>query len=202
MILQGQAGPQVLSDGTYANVRQDKQGAIAATELNPRYYENTYRGQSFSACLTAAATIGVLTATGVTFHLYNPAGSGKNLVIKAANFVPSSATFVVGGVFYAYNAQATAPTGTTALTLRSNLLTGNAASSIAQAFSAATLAAAPVAVRPFFGVPATACTDIINLKDDVAGELIVAPGGVLSIQGTVAACAVGFIGMSWDEVAV
>jgi hypothetical protein len=40
------------------------------------------------------------------------------------------------------------------------------------------------------------------VKDEVAGELIVAPGGVLSIQGNIASLATGFVGMSWDEVAI
>lgn len=202
MLLQGNQGQTGKQTGQNITAGFGEFSDVLATELQPRYYEQTFRGNKFSACLTSAATIGVLTATGVSFHLYNPAGSGKNLVLTAASFAPSSATFAVGSVFFAYNQQAAAPTGTTALTLRSNLLTGATAASVAQAFSAATLASAPVAVRPFFGAPATACTDLIAVKDDIAGELILAPGGVLSIQANVAACAVGFLGLSWDEVAI
>jgi hypothetical protein len=196
---QGQTGKQV---GQNLTVGFGEFSEQLVTELMARYYELTYRGQKFSACLTAAGTIGVLTLTGVTYHLYNPANSGKNLVIIASSFAPSSATFAVGAVFFAFNPQPSVPTATTPLAVRSNLLTGAAAASAAQVFSAATLASVPVAVRPFFGVPAVACTDLICVKDDVAGELILPPGGVLSIQANVAACAVGFLGMSWDEVAI
>jgi hypothetical protein len=204
MILQSQVGPQVNSDGIFANVRADRQGGVIVSELNPRYYENTYRGQKFSACLTAAGVIGVLAATNVSYALYNPPSSGKNLVLVAASFAGSTTVFGTGAVFFAYNPQAAAPVGTVALTIKSNLLTGNAAASVAQAFSSATLLATPIAVRPFFGAALTATvgSSMPVVKDDIGGEIIVAPGGVLSIQGSTAAVATGFVGISWDEVAV
>jgi hypothetical protein len=193
-------GPLNSADGSNPIARSDQQGAVVVSPLHAKYYEDNFRGNIFSACTTSAATIGVLTATGVSYHLYNPLASQKNLVILAANFGPTSATFAVGTVFYAFNQQTAAPTGTTPLTVRSNLLTGNPAGSVAQVFSAATLASAPVAVRPWFAAPATALTSLSNVKDEVAGEIIVAPGGVLSIQASVAACAVGHIGLSWAEI--
>jgi hypothetical protein len=185
-------------------------GDQLATELMPRYYQNTYRGQKFSACNTAAVTIGALTATNVSYALYNPPNSGKNLVIVDAGFGAGSTVFGSGAVFFAYNSQSTTPLGTTALTIKGNLLTGAAAPSVAQAYSAATLSGTPIAVRPFFGCVAAAASTVTPIsaqsvpfvKDDVAGEIIVAPGGVLSVQGSVAAVAVGFVGISWDEVAI
>src|ERR1039458_8492969 len=148
MILQGQVGPSVNSDGIFANIRQDRQGGVVLSELNPRYYENTYRGQKFSACLTAAGVIGVLAATNVSYALYNPPSSGKNLVLVAASFAGSTTVFGTGAVFFAYNPQTSAPAGTVALTIKNNLLTGNPAASVAAAYSSATLSATPTAVRP------------------------------------------------------
>jgi hypothetical protein len=204
MILQGQVGPQVNSDGIFANTRQDRQGGVVVSELNPRFYENTYRGQKFSACLTAAGVIGVLAATNVSFALYNPPNSGKNLVLVAASFAGSTTVFGTGAVFFAYSPQVTTPLTPVALTIKSNLLTGNPAASVAAAYSSATLSATPTAVRPFFGAALTATvgSSMPVAKDDISGEIIVAPGGVLSIQGSVAAVATGFVGISWDEVAV
>lgn len=201
MILQTAVGPSTNNDGTFPNARSGRAGEVIVAESNPRYYESTYRGQKFSACNTAAVTIGALSATNVSFALYNPPNSGKNLVLVAASFAASSTVFTTGPIFFAYNVQAATPAGTTALTIKSNLLTGNAAASVAQAFSTATLSGTPVAVRPFLGVLASTSLNSYD-KDDIAGELIVAPGGALSIQGNVAATAIGFIGISWDEVAI
>jgi hypothetical protein len=201
MILEGQSGPQAIQDGSVNTVRLTKDSSAGAQDTHARYQEAVYRGNVFSAANTAAVTIGVLTATGVTFHLYNPAASGKNLVVLTVSFAPSSATFVVSPVWLVVNAQATAPTGTTALVVRNNLL-GAGAAAVGQVFSAATLAAVPVPVRPFFTVPATALTSLFVCKDEVAGEIIVGPGQVLSVQGNVAATAVGFLAASWEEIPV
>lgn len=196
------AGAGPYANGTNPTARGGNEGDTIVSQLNGKYYEQTYRGNTFSACTTSAATIGVLTATGVTYHLFNPLGSGYNAVILAASFGPTSATFAVGAVFYAVNAQTTTPSGTTPLTVKSNYVTGGSAATAMFVYSAATLAAAPLAVRPFFAVPATACTNVGLIKDDVSGEIIIGPGNVLSIQASAAAVAVGHIGVSWNEIKV
>jgi hypothetical protein len=211
MLLQGTQGQTGKQTGAGLTASFGEYGEQLASELQPRYYENTYRGQKFSACNTAAVTVGILTATNVSFALYNPPSSGKNLAIVAASFGASSTVFGSGAVVFAISPQTTTPAGTTALTIRSNLLTGNTgAASVAQAYSAATLSATPVAVRPLYGCVAPAAstvtpvsaTTVPFVKDDVAGEIILTPGTVLSIQGSVAALATGFIGISWDEIAI
>jgi hypothetical protein len=211
MLLQGNQGQTGKQTGQNLTASLGEYGEQLASELQPRYYENTYRGQKFSACNTAAVTIGALTATNVSFALYNPPGSGKNLAIVDASFGAGSTVFASGAVFFAVNPQTTTPAGTTALTIRNNLLTGNTgAASIAQAYSAATLSATPVAIRPFYGcvgpaastVTPVSATTVPFVKDDVAGEIILTPGTVLSIQGSVAAVANGFVGISWDEISI
>lgn len=210
MLLNGNQGQTGKQTGQGIPVSFGEYGDQLASELQPRYYEMNYRGQVFSACNTAAVTIGVLAATNVSYALYNPPNSGKNLVIIDAGFGAASTVFGSGSVFFAYNPQTTTPGGTTALTIKSNLLTGNPAASVAAAYSTATLSSTPIAVRPFYGCVAAAASTATPIsaqcvpfvKDDVAGELIVAPGGVLSIQGSVAAVANGFVGISWAEVAI
>jgi hypothetical protein len=204
MLLQGNQGQTGKQVGQNLTASLGEYGEQLASELQPRYYENTYRGQKFSACNTAAVTVGVLTATNVSFALYNPPGSGKNLAIVNAGFGISSTAFATGALFLAYNSQTTAPVGTTALTVRNNLLTGANTGSVALAYSAATLSGTPVAVCPVFSfaTSATVGSPAQTLNWDVAGQVIVAPGGVLSVQGSVAALAVGFIGLTWDEVAI
>ena len=198
---QGQTGKQTGQGLTAAFGEYSEQ---LASELMPRYYENTYRGQKFSACNTAAVTVGVLAATNVSYALYNPPNSGKNLVIVNAGFGVGSTVFATGVMFAAYNAQLTTPTNTTALVVRGNLLNGSVAASVAQAFSTATLSSTPVAVSPVFSFAASTTVGAPSqaLNFDVAGQLVLAPGGVISIQGSVAALAVGFAGLTWDEVSI
>jgi hypothetical protein len=198
---QGQTGKQT---GQTIPASFGEFGDALVTELQPHYYENTYRGQKFSACNTAAVTVGALTATNVSFALYNPPGSGKNLAIVNAGFGISSTTFATGALFLAYNTQSTTPVGTTALTIKNNLLTGATAPSVALAYSAATLSGTPTPVCPVFSfaTSATVGSPAQTLNWDVAGQVLVAPGGVLSVQGSVAALAVGFIGLTWDEIAI
>lgn len=203
VLIDTRTGPVVLADGAGDQpIRNEKTGALVVQDAHGRYTESVLRNKVFSACTTAAATIGALTTTGVTYHLYNPINSGVNASVLVASYGATSTTFVVGSTFFAVNVQTTAPTATTALTIRSNLLSNTAAPSAVQVFSAATLANTPVAVRPFFSVPATTSGTSVLVKDDVAGEMVVPPGSVLSIQASVAACAIGHLGMSWEEIPV
>jgi hypothetical protein len=199
--IQGQTGKQT---GQNIPISVGETSDQLVTELQPRYYENTYRNQKFSACATAAVTVGALTATNVSFALYNPPSSGKNLVLVSAGFGVASTTFATGALFLAYNVQTATPLSTTALAIRSNLLTGNTAASVAQAYSAATLSSTPVAVAPIFGftVSATIGSPVQPAQWDAGGQIVVAPGGVLSIQGSVASLALGYPSLTWDEIAI
>ena len=204
MLIQGNQGQTGKQTGQNLTGSFGEYGDQLASALMPRYYENTYRGQKFSACNTAAVTVGVLAATNVSFALYNPPNSGKNLVIVNAAFGVGSTTFATGAMFTAYNPQTTAPTNTTALTVRGNLLNGANAASVAQAFSTATLSSTPVPIAPIFSfaTSATVGSPAQTLNWDAAGQLILTPGGVLSLQGSVASLACGFAGMTWDEVSI
>src|SRR5271168_3034819 len=140
---------------------QDQQGALVATELNPRYYLNTYAGNKF-ACTTAgggvaaAATILFSTAIGTftpILAVYNPLTSQKNLVmlqswvgVTAAPLATAAQTgaflFVVGSGQTITNAQSATPI---------NCLTLKASGSQAIGITAAALAGGvgnPLLLRP------------------------------------------------------
>ena len=75
-----QIGPAQYSDGSTPIARGDKQGNSGVTEVNPRYYENSYRGATYFCCNSAAQALsltGTTTYTGLV--LYNRPNSGKNL---------------------------------------------------------------------------------------------------------------------------
>src|SRR5208282_6390265 len=162
--------------------RQGNLGEVSVSELQGKYYEQAFRGNSFYCCNSAAQALsltGTTTYTGLV--LYNNIGSGKNLAIKTAIFTPTIAETGVGGVLlFSQAIAASIPTLTTTNVANgavSTLLNGNA-STVAKVASSCTLAANPIFLRPLFSMQfgsAAALGTLPGYKDDVAGELIVPP---------------------------
>jgi hypothetical protein len=141
-----------------------------------------------------------LTSTGVTIHLYNPAGSGVNLTLFKATANVFTCT-TTGDLVYCYNAQPSAPTGTTALTIQNERI-GSVATPLAKCYSAATLAATPTELRPMVSAAASNSGDVISgFPDYLFGEIQVMPGYVLSIQG-ITIVGTGTLSYSWAETPV
>src|ERR1017187_2094929 len=81
---QGQTGKQ-LGQNIIAAVGEYSE--LLASELQPRYYEQAYRGQTFVLAAVAQAGTAYLGAAGGTplVAVWNPTGSGKNLVLLQAS---------------------------------------------------------------------------------------------------------------------
>jgi hypothetical protein len=204
MNVEGKAGQAIVQDGGDSDIRLTRYAGAATCDSNARYWDAVTRGNVFVAELQAAATFGTaLTATAVTLTLFNPAGSGKNLVLieGSASLVTITAA---GQVVYAVNdtpGQA-APTVTTALAnFPKNALIGGGSSSVASVFTAATLPAAPRAYRVLFSVAATAATGLspVMLIDPIDGKLTLMPGMMVTLQGITIAGS-GLLGLMWEEV--
>lgn len=201
MLVEGKVGPQALSDGAIAQPRLSKDGSFVLLHGHARYQEAALRGNLYFASNQAgiAATAG-LSATSTIFTLYNPASSGVNLVLAeviAHATVDPAADAAVWLVANVTAAQA-APTSTASLVVRNSLIGVGAGKGIA--YSTATLAAAPVVIRPLLTGAWGTAVGFANLyvKDEVAGAIIVPPGIYISVQAsaviTVAAS------MTWEEV--
>lgn len=176
-------GPEVLADGASAPVRGMKDGSLAVTEINGRYYEQVKRGQVFIASLQAAVALSTLNATATGLILTNPANSGVDLVLLEILIALASAPAGISTIALAANLNpvAAAVVHTTPVAIR-NALLGGPANSVALADSAATLPAAPVIVRPIGGGPvATGSVNAPFIKDEVAGDIIVPPGCAISL---------------------
>ena len=65
-------------------------------------------------------------------------------------------------------------------------------------YTAATLAAAPVPVRIVGSVVAASAITPPQLRDEIAGALILTPGNGITLQAS-AACA-GFPSLTWEEI--
>lgn len=205
MLVEGQIGPVLASDGTQQQMRQTRDSAIAISDAHGRYTESVSRGNVFTAANSAVQvlTLGVAAATGLV--LSNPAGSGKNLfILEIQAWIAAAVTAVADVALFAnVNPVAAVTTHTTPLVVRPTLL-GNSNTSVGLADSSATLPAAPVLLRPLFGwhwVTGGTPTAQLGVKDEVAGAVGIAPGCAVSIQGvTVAHSILGSI--TWEELPV
>lgn len=201
MLMQGQVGPQIGADGAMPSARLGKLGDVIMSELHGRYYEQGYRGNMFIASTQAAVTFAAgLSATSV-FGLRNPALSGKNLIINSVQLAFSAPPAAATVILYAANINtvAAAPSAVTALTVQPAIL-GTTASAVGIPFSAATLASVPVVVRVGPSIVAAASITPPYMNDEIAGQIILAPGAILAVEASAAASA--FCSICWEEVAV
>jgi hypothetical protein len=225
MLLNGNQGQTGKQTGQNIPVGVGEFSDVLVTELMGRYYENTYRGLKFSNSTVGggvqlAATHLFSTAIGTftpILAIYNPLTSGKNLSVEQAWIGLASAPlatatqtgaffFVVGSGQSITNAQSATPVNNGTL---------KAAGSSAIGISNAVLAGAvgnPAILRPISGdievVTATANTNAILgsiTVEDIAGSIIVPPGGYLGIANGVSNAVAGHLvvaGFTWDEVPV
>lgn len=162
------------------------------------------KGQVFCAANTAAKSVIAVTTAMTGVILYNPAGSGKKLVIVDAGWAWTTAPIAVHNLGMALAApHVTVPTTLTAI--GSGVLaadgSGNAGSSVAKAYDAATLPVAPVIVRWSFGAAygSGVGESPHMLQDKIDGAIVLVPGAVLTFAA-VTTTAVGLGSVTWIEV--
>lgn len=196
----GQVGPQTLGDGvSTAPLRQGKAGDVIVSELHGRYFEQGYRANIFGAANQAAQAISVALATAYTgLLLYNPLGSGVILVPNKVKFAQSIADVAASTIGLISGVQTAAPTGTTALGVRSSQI-GNAKAAAGLAFSVATIAT-PAWMMALLDAVAAAAFKPPSVPVDLEGVIQILPGGFLAIGALTAVTGLGSI--FWEEVPV
>lgn len=188
--------------GSPAVPRMGQLSELILSQLQPRYYEQTYRGNGFSASIQAVATTTVGLATTYTgLVLSNPVGSVVNLVLTKASVMQSviQATQVEAfAIAVGFNA-GTNVTHTAALTTISNKV-GSGLTSVAKADTSATLPTAPT-YHTFVHDTASATSDGPGSVIDLEGSIILLPGAyacwVTPAQASVAGMWFSF---NWLEV--
>jgi len=166
------------------------------------FLEQARLGNMYSACTTGAVTLSTVNATCTGLSLENPHGSGVNLVIKRAVFVPSTAPAgaAVVGLAVSSAVSQTAVTHTAAAVIHNAIANGsNAKVGKAKADSSSTLPAAPVWLRPLGSVVAASSITPAAYKEEVNGDIILPPGTNLSFSYLTTA-AVGIAAFTWVEV--
>ena len=163
-------------------------------------------GQVFSAANVSAKSVIAVTAAMTGVILYNPPGSGKKLVVINGGFAWTTVAAAAHNLGWGLMTKNDAlPTSLTAI--GSGVLSadgsGAASNAVGRAYDAATLPAAPIAVRWFGGSAYSTGAGIgpYQLNDAIDGALILVPGSALAMIA-VTTTAVGLGSVTWAEVAV
>jgi hypothetical protein len=178
------------------------------------YQEPVYRGNVFS--LTLAATTGGVAAGNIVsaaaaaatqFALFNPAASGKLLVLLRFRLGIISGTPGAGPVFHGYIPNV--PTATATGTILNNMLSSGA-SSVARSYATGTTGttltagAAPVThMLANFSSTATAQASpyLVTADDVLDGQLVVAQGaGWLPLWGAAGSSLLCGYSITWEEI--
>lgn len=217
MLAEAKPGAQVgLLDGTTAQVRTSHTGEATRLASHARYQEAIARGSCYTGGMASAAAMGTaLTATMVTICLYNPQGSGVNLVLLNISGQSTGATSAGAEVGDAETVLAAnivqnqaAPSGTTALIAHTNCLLGGSQGK-GKLYSQTTLAAAPTFVMPllfsFIPIGSTGIDTVRPADIDIAGRIVLPPNTSVCIQGVVVGASISNNGrwsMTWEEVSI
>lgn len=161
-------------------------------------------GQLFCAANVAAKSVIAVTTSMTGVILYNPVGSNKTLAILDVGWAWTTAPAAVHNIGIAIMApNITTPSSLTAIGsgVVSGNGSGNAAGSVARAYDAATLPAAPVIQRICFGAVygSGVGESPAMLIDYIDGALMVQPGGAACFAA-VTTTAVGLGSICWIEV--
>jgi len=133
MLLQNVVGPPAAAgNNAIVNGRSGQLGDAIVSELHGRYYETTYRGNSFLLSVSTAAAVTAYTGAAAgtpMLALFNPTGSGKNAVLNKAaigNVVAASAAGTVAfGLYFGTTAAITQATTTAPWTMNTQLQSGS-----------------------------------------------------------------------------
>lgn len=196
-LFQGTYGPTaVTADGATSSVgvRLDRTSAVVAAMGRGLRAEQAQRGLIYAAAIPPGTGQAPGTAIGTTacFTLANPSGSGINLVLLKLMVGYISGTLGAGVLaLLAHNATIpiTAPSGGTAIT-PTNMNLGSSATSGANCRFNNTVPASGLMIRAIAGLGASLASTAVapwQVLDNVDGEVVVAPGTAVSVQGIAAA---------------
>jgi len=191
------AGVQSLGKNGPGFLRGEASGGLVVQDAHARYQELAYQGNAYSAANQAAQAVSVALATTYTGLLvYNPIGSGIILVPNKVKFALSVAPAGIASIGLISGFQTAAPTGLTALSVRSNQI-GNSKTGVGLAYSAATIAT-PVWFQQLVDGFTAAALPAPSPVVDLEGLYVILPGGFIAFGALTAVTGLG--SMSWEEI--
>jgi hypothetical protein len=205
MLAEGRVGAQSGADGAQREIRLGKTGEVIAGNAHAWMYEAASRGNVFAvANQTGFTSQAGLSATTPGLTLFNPKGSGVNGVLLYAGVIQTVAFAAASTIMLAANVNIAAADVTGTEATPRNTLLGNNKKSAIQAYTAATLPAAPVAIA-HLGSGLTGAITTVPAQAAIGrlfdGAIILAPGSAISIQTSTASGASGlFAEYVFEEV--
>jgi hypothetical protein len=164
-------------------------------EISPKFYEQAVRGNLFIYSTVAAGAAPVAATTTNAPCIWNPSGSGKNLIlIRAIAARTADGTPVAGSLSYVTLANVGSQLGTAQPIVSGtfvapvNALLGAGLTSVMR-FAPATISTTgtPTFVANmgvFQGTNATTSVTMANFCDDIDGKIIVPPGNTIQIAAS------------------
>jgi hypothetical protein len=205
-------GQGAAADGSLTQPRAGRSLEQIVADGHARYQEPTYRQNMFSMTLTATTTgiaagniVGAAAAAATNFALFNPVGSGKNLVIVKFGMGVISGTPGAGPMFHGYIGNV--PTAVFTGVPLNNFVNGPA--SVAKGYATAagttlTAGLAPVTLRiADFASSGTAAASPGELKaiEYVDGDIVIPPGaGWLPLWSGAGTSLLNGYSVTWEEI--
>lgn len=212
MLLQNIVGqPAAGANNALLNSRAGQLGDTIVSELHGRYYETNYRGNVFLLSVSTAAAITAYTGgAGGTpmLAVFNPVGSGKNLVISKVsigNVVAATAAGTVAfGLYFGTTATITQATTVAPWSMSTQLQSGSVATGFRNvALTSGSAANNVLSLGSYYWATAAGVADIFNNAIDFEGALIIPPGAYVALGGSSALTSATWIGsIMWEEVPV
>lgn len=222
MLLQGQVGPIIASDGSQTIVRQSRTAELIVSAAKSRYYEPASRGSVFALVLPATTTgagagnlVNAAAAAATQFALWNPVGSGVNLcLIETCVAILSATTMPAGPPFHGFivgsvpTISSTFDSGRDARNSRAGSGAPRAkyVATAAQAGTTLTGGSAPVTFRAMelsFNATGFASPAGTYVDEHLDGEIVLPPGtGWLPLWASAGTSMLNAYSVVWEEIPI
>jgi hypothetical protein len=211
-IIQNIVGP--ISNATanaVVNGRSGQLGDAIVSQLHPRYYETTYRGNGFLLSVSTAAAVTAYSggAAGTPMlAVFNPAGSGKNAVVTKASIgnvvAASGAGTATFGLWFGTTAAITQATVVTPWSMSTQLQSGSVMTGFRNvALTSGSAANNVIPIASYYWATAAGAALVTGGPIDLEGSLIIPPGSYVALGGSAALTSATWIGsLQWEEVPV
>lgn len=212
MLMQGQAGGITSTRQTSGNPTfiAGSLGEQLMSRMLPEYYTLLKAGKLFAAATSAAnptAFTGGAAGTPL-IGIYNPLNSGVDLVLlEAVIGVRTTGTAAATTAFAHFGAAqgSTAPTGTATAPRQLYSMASSGSAAVAMLNTANTAALASNMLRPSISIGNTpATTAVLNiglLRDEIKGEIIIAPGSYYAFGSSATLTAASIdVSVIWAEI--
>jgi hypothetical protein len=212
MLLQNVVGqPPTAGNNAMVSGRSGQLGDLIVSSLHGRYYETTYRNNSFMLSVSTAAAVTAYTggAAGTPMIcLFNPSGSGRNAVlykVSIGNVVAASAAGTANfGVYFGNTAAITQASTTTPWSMLTQLQSGSVVTGFRNvALTSGSAASNVIPIATYYFATAAGAALVTGGPVDLEGSVIIPPGAYAALGGSSALTSATWIGsMQWEEVPI